>query len=471
MSDQTARSQRRQEPCSADFAATLGARIRQERLSRRPRMTLADLARDQLSIAVVSRVERGEVTPSLGTLRYLARRLGRPMAFFLADEAAGERERLWSQALSSAALLLLGESETAIDLAEAVLGAKDVPSSARAVALTVKAAALLALRRGGEAATDVEAAVREVTSSSPAPVVSAAAWLVAGEVHAATGDPVRAKKAWAQAGDYAMDTELTTGLRPLALLRLAQAAAEGGVAETGTALLQQAADPSDQAADPTVTAHSFLHAAREAGAAGDSSAAFVWAAGALSLAGWLAARPLVSTVGAWRARLELDSGHWRGALAHLAEAVEYPAAGAPNEPSPLIGQVAADVVRELHQRQAELRSVGAAPQAPPTAQDDLSPQRPSGLDTDAGASPQTGTGDNTLAVARAHRTAGDLERFTQLALSTVEQRAGHDRTEAIAVLLEIGESWANAGAAGRALTYFRRAAGLSPVFDDSATTA
>lgn len=65
----------------------VGERIKATRLRRRPPLRLADLAGDGLSLGMLSKIERGRVSPSLTTLQYLAQRLGVPLAQLFEEES------------------------------------------------------------------------------------------------------------------------------------------------------------------------------------------------------------------------------------------------------------------------------------------------------------------------------------------------------------------------------------------------
>ena len=87
----------------------VGARIRALRSARTPSMTLAELAGGSLSVALVSKLERGLVNPSLATLVYLASRLGVPVASLFDDSAGADRARSQGSLDASRARLLLGD--------------------------------------------------------------------------------------------------------------------------------------------------------------------------------------------------------------------------------------------------------------------------------------------------------------------------------------------------------------------------
>ena len=68
----------------------IGEKIKRLRLQRN--MTQSDLAGDQITRNMLSRVENGAALPSLPTVWYLAERLGVPAGFLLAE---GDDDRLW----------------------------------------------------------------------------------------------------------------------------------------------------------------------------------------------------------------------------------------------------------------------------------------------------------------------------------------------------------------------------------------
>src|SRR5579884_2109396 len=71
---------------------TVGQRIRAARLARTPKMTLAELAGGDMSISLVSKIERGLVRPSLATLELLAERLGVHAGALIEGDAAAVAE-------------------------------------------------------------------------------------------------------------------------------------------------------------------------------------------------------------------------------------------------------------------------------------------------------------------------------------------------------------------------------------------
>lgn len=141
----------------------LGARLRAWRLAHEPPLTLKAVAGEQLSVALVSKIERDLVTPSLSTLTYLAGRLQVPLASLFEDEPSSRRAR--GDLAAARARLLLGDPAAAA-AASAIAGALPGETGARvglAPALgarlrAVAAEALLAMGRSGEASREVETA-------------------------------------------------------------------------------------------------------------------------------------------------------------------------------------------------------------------------------------------------------------------------------------------------------------------------
>lgn len=100
----------------------LGRRLRT--LRQRAGLSATALAGDALSVATISRIEHGSIEPSLGTLRYVAARLGCPISDLLTEDDDGETM-----------LLALEEVETWL-----LLGRPDVALSCAAMALNANAA-------------------------------------------------------------------------------------------------------------------------------------------------------------------------------------------------------------------------------------------------------------------------------------------------------------------------------------------
>ena len=67
---------------------TMGQRILQARLA--AGMSQRELAGDEITRNMLSSLEHDSATPSIATLRYLARRLGRPVSYFLGDDDSSE---------------------------------------------------------------------------------------------------------------------------------------------------------------------------------------------------------------------------------------------------------------------------------------------------------------------------------------------------------------------------------------------
>ena len=63
----------------------LGKRIKEARLARK--MTQSDVVGDFITRNMLSQIENGSARPSMDTLRYLAGQLGKPLSYFLEDEA------------------------------------------------------------------------------------------------------------------------------------------------------------------------------------------------------------------------------------------------------------------------------------------------------------------------------------------------------------------------------------------------
>src|SRR5438093_1599988 len=99
--------------------------------------------------ALVSKIERGLVSPSLTTLVHLASRLGVPPARLLEDEAAPAAGA--GAAAAARAHLLLGDPANAARRAAEALGQTLAPAI-RARLLAVQAEALLAAGPTGQAA-------------------------------------------------------------------------------------------------------------------------------------------------------------------------------------------------------------------------------------------------------------------------------------------------------------------------------
>src|SRR5579884_3897664 len=134
---------------------TVGQRIRAARLARTPKMTLAELAGGDMSISLVSKIERGLVRPSLATLDRLAERLGVSTAELLGGAASRTVDTDAALALARArAALAHNDAPAALEALAADRLAGDPLASA------LRAAALLELDRDDEALQAADAVVR-----------------------------------------------------------------------------------------------------------------------------------------------------------------------------------------------------------------------------------------------------------------------------------------------------------------------
>jgi transcriptional regulator with XRE-family HTH domain len=147
--------------------SALGERIRAARLAHRPALRLIDLAGDELTAGMLSKIERGRVSPSLATLAYLARRLGLRPGQLLdggPDRPAGP-PRPWAVLGDARAALWLGDpagaARRALDLVAAYGADTDTTGAAGAAGAAdgrpvVEASALLAAALGLAAEAGLE---------------------------------------------------------------------------------------------------------------------------------------------------------------------------------------------------------------------------------------------------------------------------------------------------------------------------
>jgi transcriptional regulator with XRE-family HTH domain len=248
--------------------AAVGARIKAARLAHRPPLRLVDVAGERLTAGMLSKIERGRVSASLGTLQYLATRLGVPLAslFVLSgrgdagggvggDPAAGGA---LGDALGAArAALWLGDPADAERRAGAVAGALGAggPALLRAAALGVAAEAMLE-RGGAEGAGHQVAAASEILAGAPAPAGAAGgaglgateaqlAWVL-GLLERRRGKLDGAVRAWTQAverldaGDDTAGGAGATLLRARLLLELGGLHAVAGTPQTAGSLIRRA---------------------------------------------------------------------------------------------------------------------------------------------------------------------------------------------------------------------------------------
>lgn len=114
-------------------------------------MTLAELAGNSVSVALISKVERGLVSPSLQTLTYLAGRLGVSPGALIGDRPS---DALAGAIAAARARLLLGDPARAARDASDLAGTDASARAARSPVLTARLLALAAEAHlvGGDAA-------------------------------------------------------------------------------------------------------------------------------------------------------------------------------------------------------------------------------------------------------------------------------------------------------------------------------
>jgi transcriptional regulator with XRE-family HTH domain len=259
-----------------DVALLVGARIRAERRRRAPPMTLAELAGTELSIGLVSRIERGLVAPSLSTLATVARRLGVPLAsLFSADEPDPAAPPPPADALRAArATILVGDAaaagrlatEAAACAAGAVVAAATPIVRARLLAVAAEAEVV-----GGNLGT---AAAHLAGASGSLPVsgldggeatAQAELSFVLGLAEQRRGDRAAAERAWTAALDF-LERVQEAGpaerlLQGRLLLEMAALNDAAGALETARNFLARAAAVLAPVADPAQLARQVLAAA------------------------------------------------------------------------------------------------------------------------------------------------------------------------------------------------------------------
>ncbi|HEX2035927.1 MAG TPA: helix-turn-helix transcriptional regulator [Chloroflexota bacterium] len=291
----------------------LGERIRQARLRGVPPLRLVDLAGEGLSPGMLSKIERGLVSPSLATLAYLAQRLEVPLARLFDDEAPAQSAP-WEAALQAAqACLWLGDpgeaGRRALALAEqagasragAGIATADRPAAApparaasevagggregvadaglvRAAALGLAAQAFLERGDTGAAAAairDASAALAATTSDEARPGRGAAgieahlAWVL-GLLERRRGQLADAERSWTRCLDllegqegedplawYAPERPL---LRARVLLELGALQEVLGAPQTARSFLVRGATLLRWLADPAAVARTLLEA-------------------------------------------------------------------------------------------------------------------------------------------------------------------------------------------------------------------
>ena len=79
----------------------LGEKIRQARLE--AGLSQRQLCGDVITRNMLSQIENGSARPSMDTLRYLAQQLGKPLSYFLEEEAVTSPNRVLMERLRTAA--------------------------------------------------------------------------------------------------------------------------------------------------------------------------------------------------------------------------------------------------------------------------------------------------------------------------------------------------------------------------------
>jgi transcriptional regulator with XRE-family HTH domain len=253
-----------------DVALLVGARIRAERRRRAPPMTLAQLAGTELSVGLVSRIERGLVAPSLATLATVARRLGVPLAsLFSADEPDPAAPPPAADALRAAqATIVVGDAAGAGRLAAgAATRAAEAPLL-RARLLAVAAEAEVLAGNLGTAAAHLAGASGSLLVSGPdggEVIAQAELSFVLGLAGRRRGDRAAAERAWTAALDFlervqeAGPTERL--LQGRLLLEMAALNDAAGALETARNFLARAAAVLAPLADPAQQARQALASA------------------------------------------------------------------------------------------------------------------------------------------------------------------------------------------------------------------
>lgn len=254
-------------------------------------MTLAELAGKELSAGLLSKIERGLVRPSLETLLLLARRVDKPPSYFLDHLEEGSKasppDLAAGRALAEGrALLALGAVGDAAARFEAATQAPQVHQ--RAEALIGRGFALLAGNRLSEARELLEAGARLAEAAPPAAALRAWGLLGLGNCSQRAGAASHAlallQQAIAAAEAAANEDGWTHDIRAAALAAMAAIHRGRGENETARLLYRQAARLLTQAATALRRSRHQLLAARQAGQAGESAAAWLAAERAAELA-------------------------------------------------------------------------------------------------------------------------------------------------------------------------------------------
>ena len=237
---------------------TVGERLRALRRARG--LTLAQVAGDDVSVPLVSKIERDLVTPSLLTLRALARRLGVHPGTLLGEteiERSGDRDALGSLDRARARMLLGDPAAAAREAAAAMESATDEALRARLLALRAEAS----LGAGDVAQAGVY--VWEGSQVAPAGRAQAELAWVLGSLERRRGARGAAQRAWAAALDGLASAHAAGD--PTATLTVARIQSElaglheqGGERETARHFLDRAEATLRPLADALALARALL---------------------------------------------------------------------------------------------------------------------------------------------------------------------------------------------------------------------
>lgn len=262
--------------------AELGARIRDLRVARK--LTQAQVAGTDMSVAYVSRIEAGNRRPELAMLEAVARRLRTtPHALVTGADPARAQEARLSVRYAELALEQ-GEAVEAERTAAALLADPDATALADVAvdAAFVHARALEAQGRLEQAAAELERFRGDWATTPRAP----AAMIALCRCYREAGDLDRAIDIGETALAH-MRTDGVDGLDEGVQLQLTIAAAyhERGDETYALALCQQAVDRAELAGSPTVRASAYWNASMMESARGRNDAAIALAERALALLG------------------------------------------------------------------------------------------------------------------------------------------------------------------------------------------
>lgn len=294
----------------------VGVRVRELRHGRG--MTLAEVAGAELSVALVSKIERGLVSPSLATLGVLARRLGvRPAALLEEERGGGSREaelKALAALAAARAFLLLGDPARATEVAGVAV--ESAGGAERIELLAVQAEALLATGGANRATECVLEASRigpgqdggEAGEAGEAR--AALAWAL-GLLERRRGDRVAAQRSWTACLDAlsgAPDGAWARLLRARVCAELAALHELEGGGQTARLFLLEAVEGLKRLAEPAT-------AARELLAGGAAVAEPTAGEGPLALAVTVQAARLLDQAQHALERLERSTVRWPAAVA------------------------------------------------------------------------------------------------------------------------------------------------------------